>query len=284
VRARRSVGAAALAAAVGAALIAVTPPARADMLSVVNAVRKQGCGRGVPSAPPVKANKSLDAAARELARTGKLRGALEGSGYSAASSASLHIKGPTTDTDIRGELAGRSCSNVVDKQFTELGSYRQGGDTWLVFAAPLPKPPVLQPAAQAARVLRLVNEARASARKCGGRQFAAAPPLSMSSVLTSAAAGHARDMAERGELTHTGADGSQPADRITRAGYHWRASGENVAAGQQDADAVVAAWLASPGHCANIMQPNFTEMGVAFVQVPTANPNIYWAQSFATPR
>jgi uncharacterized protein YkwD len=32
------------------------------------------------------------------------------------------------------------------------------------------------------------------------------------------------------------------------------------------------------------MEPNFTEMGVAFVQVPDANPGIYWAQSFATPR
>ena len=67
------------------------------------------------------------------------------------------------------------------------------------------------------------------------------------------------------------------------AGYNWRASGENVASGQRDADAVVAAWLESPGHCANIMEPNFTEMGVAFVEVPGANPSIYWAQSFAAP-
>ena len=236
----RGVDAAAVAVVAGVALMSIATPVRADPLSVVNAVRTRGCGRGAPSAPALKTHKSLDTAARELARTGKLRGAVEGSGYPAARSASLHVKGPTTDEDLRRALAGRSCSNVVDAQFTELGSFRKDNETWMVFAAPLPKPPVLQPAAQATRVLRLVNEARAAARSCGGKQFAPAPPLSMSPVLASAAAAHARDMAEHGELTHTGSDGSQPAERITRAGYPWRASGENVAAVQQDADAVVA--------------------------------------------
>jgi len=108
--------------------------------------------------------------------------------------------------------------------------------------------------------------------------------LKSSPVLAATAAAHARDMAEHGKLTHTGSDGSRPADRITRAGYQWRSSGENVASGQRDADAVVADWLESPGHCANIMEPSFTEMGVAFFLVPGANPSIYWAQSFAAPR
>jgi uncharacterized protein YkwD len=143
---------------------------------------------------------------------------------------------------------------------------------------------VLEPAVEAARVLELVNAARAQERNCGRQSFAPAAPLKSSPVLASAAAAHARDMAEHAELTHTGSDGSKPADRITRAGYEWRGSGENVAAGQRNADAVVAAWLESPGHCVNIMEPNFTEMGVAFVEVPGANPGIYWAQSFATPR
>ena len=230
------------------------------------------------------ANQTLDTAARELARSGKLRESVEGAGYSAARSASLHIKGPTKDDDMRRELAARSCASLVDGEFTELGAYRRADETWIVLAKPLPKPPVLEPTAQAARVLELVNAARAEARKCGHQSFAPAPALKPSAVLAAAAAAHARDMAEHAELTHAGSDGSKPAERITRAGYEWRASGENVASGQRNADAVVAAWLQSPGHCANIMEPNFTEMGVAFVQMPGANPNIYWAQSFATPR
>jgi uncharacterized protein YkwD len=102
-------------------------------------------------------------------------------------------------------------------------------------------------------------------------------------MLNEAALRHARDMAERGSLGHQGSDGSQSGDRITRAGYRWRGSGENVAAGQRDADAVVAAWLDSPDHCATLMGPLFTEMGVAFALAPSKNPAIYWAQAFAVP-
>jgi uncharacterized protein YkwD len=279
----RNTGAALTAVLAGVAMLAAAPIAHADTLTVVNTMRKQGCGR-IPPAPAVRANGTLDAAARELARSGKLRESVEGAGYTAERSASLHIKGPTSDDDLRRELAARSCASLVDGEFTELGAYRRADETWIVLAKPLPKPPVLEPAAQAARVLELVNAARAEERKCGHQSFAPAPALKPSAVLASAAAAHARDMAEHAELTHAGSDGSKPADRIARAGYEWRASGENVASGQRDAGAVVAAWLKSPGHCANIMEPNFTEMGVAFVQVPGANPNIYWAQSFATPR
>ena len=276
-------GAALAAVLAGVAVLAATPCAHADTLMLVNALRKQGCGRTHP-APAVQANRKLDAAVREFARSGKLRESVDHAGYSAAKSASLHIKGPTSDDDIRRGLAARSCAALGDGEFTELGAYQRADETWIVLAKPLPKPPVLEPAAQAARVLELVNAARAAERTCGRQNFAPASALKRSPVLAAAAAAHARDMAEHAELTHTGSDGSKPADRLTRAGYEWRASGENVAAGQHDADTVVAAWLKSPGHCANIMEPSFTEMGVAFVQVPGANPSIYWAQSFAAPR
>jgi uncharacterized protein YkwD len=90
-------------------------------------------------------------------------------------------------------------------------------------------------------------------------------------------------MAARGSLCHEGSDGSKSGERITRAGYLWQASGENIAAGQADADAVVAAWLGSPGHCATLMGPFFTETGIAFALAPTKNPSIYWTQVFAAP-
>jgi uncharacterized protein YkwD len=108
--------------------------------------------------------------------------------------------------------------------------------------------------------------------------------LTLAPALTSAALLHAGDMARRGSLGHQGSDGSLSADRITRAGYLWQASGENIAAGQRDADAVVAAWLTSPGHCATLMAPYFTQTGIAFTLAPASNPSIYWTQVFATPR
>jgi uncharacterized protein YkwD len=88
----------------------------------------------------------------------------------------------------------------------------------------------------------------------------------------------------RSSSSGDGSDGSSSGERVTRAGYAWRAVGENIASGQKDADAVVAAWLASPGHCATLMGPYFAEMGVAFAYAPGANPGNYRAQEFAAPR
>jgi uncharacterized protein YkwD len=146
------------------------------------------------------------------------------------------------------------------------------------------QPSNVDSATTAARVLELVNVARAHSRRCGGRLLEAAPPLTLSSTLTDVALRHARDMAQHGSLDHRGSDGSQPDQRVARAGYHWRVIGENIAAGQPTADAVVASWLDSPGHCTNIMGPEFTEMGIAFARAPSGNPAIYWAQVFAAPQ
>src|SRR5262249_4410013 len=89
----RNTGAALTAVLAGVARAAAAQMASADALGLVNSLRKEGCARK-PPAPPVKANAALDAAARELARSGKLRESLESSGYAAARSESLHIKGP----------------------------------------------------------------------------------------------------------------------------------------------------------------------------------------------
>jgi uncharacterized protein YkwD len=132
-------------------------------------------------------------------------------------------------------------------------------------------------------VLELVNVAREQPRQCGDRSFQAAPQVMLSPTLTEVASLHAQDMAQQRVMDHRGSDGSTPAERVTRAGYRWRVVGENVAAGQPNADAVVAAWLASAAHCANIMESRFREMGIAFAVV-SGNPATYWTQVFATPR
>jgi uncharacterized protein YkwD len=79
-------------------------------------------------------------------------------------------------------------------------------------------------------------------------------------------------------------DGSNAADRVTRAGYRWRRLGENIALGQTTPERVVREWVLSPEHCATLMNPAFTEMGVAYnVNLDSAD-GIYWAQLFARPR
>jgi uncharacterized protein YkwD len=134
-----------------------------------------------------------------------------------------------------------------------------------------------------ARVVELVNVARSAGRKCGSERFASAPPLSTSRQLNDAAGDHARDMARKRFFDHQGADGSQPKDRVLRAGYRPRLTGENIALGPESAEEVVAGWLASPGHCANIMDARFENIGVG-VSTGRGRGRIYWVQTFGAPR
>jgi uncharacterized protein YkwD len=142
------------------------------------------------------------------------------------------------------------------------------------------------PADFAARVLELVNAARAEPRRCGWKRFAAAPPLTRSAMLEAVAREHAEDMAWRGRMEHAGGDGSTPAGRATRIGYRWLRIAENVAAGQATPEAAVASWLEIAGHCANLMDPAYTETGVGVATAAAGQDGPgwpYWAQIFGMP-
>jgi len=132
------------------------------------------------------------------------------------------------------------------------------------------------------RVLDLVNQARASSRRCGDDKFSATTPLTPSSVLNHAAQNHARDMARHNYFEHTGRDGSTPKQRLARLNYRSNLTGENIAYGPESAEEVVRGWLSSPGHCANIMEPRYREMGIA-VASGKKRGAIYWVQDFAVP-
>ncbi|MCI0382882.1 CAP domain-containing protein [Streptomyces sp. CNQ085] len=122
----------------------------------------------------------------------------------------------------------------------------------------------------AARVVELVNSERAKA---------GCAPLKVNEKLTEAARAHSKDMAGHRNMSHTGSDGSGPGDRIERAGYQWRAYGENVAHGYQTPESVMDGWMSSPGHRRNILNCSFEEIGVGLAQ-----PGHYWTQAFGTAR
>ncbi|MCU7929720.1 MAG: Ig-like domain-containing protein [Candidatus Thiodiazotropha sp. (ex Codakia rugifera)] len=130
-------------------------------------------------------------------------------------------------------------------------------------------------------MLTLVNNARAVTRACGTTSYPATSSLAWHCNLEQAAQGHSTSMADNNFFSHTGLDDSSPGDRITAAGYNWRTYGENIAAGYADEETAMNAWLNSPGHCANLMNPNFTEMGEAVAENPDSQYRIYWTQNFA---
>ncbi len=128
-------------------------------------------------------------------------------------------------------------------------------------------------------VLLLVNEARAAGANCGsGGSFAPTSALSMQPQLRCAARMHSRDMARRDFFDHTNPDGEGPQPRIERAGYEWSTWGENIAFGYPSPEAVMDGWMGSDGHCSNIMNPNFTEIGVGHYE------GNQWTQVFGAPR
>ncbi|MDJ0985798.1 MAG: CAP domain-containing protein [Desulfobacterales bacterium] len=106
------------------------------------------------------------------------------------------------------------------------------------------------------------------------------PPLSYDASLATAAQGHSEDMGLQNYFSHTGLDGRTACVRITDAGYTWNYCGENIAAGQPTPEDVIDTWMASPGHRANILNPNFCDIGVGYAYVASSNYGHYWTQNF----
>ncbi len=128
-------------------------------------------------------------------------------------------------------------------------------------------------AAMRAAVLCLVNAQRASR---------GLPALREDSRLDRSAQLWSRSMVARGVFSH----GSDFAARITAAGFDWSAAGENIATGYPTPAAVVAGWMASPGHCRNILAPDFSAIGIGVVAKPVrgfASGPATWTQDFGLP-
>lgn len=123
------------------------------------------------------------------------------------------------------------------------------------------------------KILALVNKARSKGCNCGGKYYAPAPPVSWNNKLERAAKKHSRYMNRKNLLTHTGKGSTNPGERIKKEGYDWITFGENVASGYANETEAINGWLKSKGHCKNIMNPKFREMGVA-------RSGAFWTQCF----
>lgn len=261
--------------------------ALADTLAALNALRRHGCAGARGGLTPLAVDAKLGRAAERVARGEALGSAVTASGYRALQSTVLVVQGAAGDAELGRVLEQQFCKQINERALRHAGVYSRAGargrsDTWVVLAAPVTLP-AIDVAQMRSQLLALVNRARAEQRRCGGRSMPPAAPVRWSSVLERVAAAHARDMAEHRTLSHTGSDGSDASERVSRARYAWRAVGENVAAGQRSAQEVVANWLTSAGHCANLMSTEFTEMGAAFATNAASDLGIYWAQVLAAP-
>ena len=130
---------------------------------------------------------------------------------------------------------------------------------------------------QAAALAR-INRARAAGADCrSAGRFAPARPLVWNDRLSLVASQHSRDMRQHDLFSHIGTDGRTVSQRATAVGYPWASIGENIEAGHESVDEAVAGWMESDHHCANIMEPGFTEMALACVKGgPDTAYTSYW--------
>ena len=145
-------------------------------------------------------------------------------------------------------------------------------------------------------LLDAINKERASSHTCGDRgTFGPVHSLVWNANLHASALEHAIDLAVSNTFSHDGSGtasditgNGRPSkfyERIVRNGYsNYYSVGENIAGGQRTLEEVMKAWMASPGHCENIMKSTYTEVGIAIVRNDQSTYQIYWAQNFGSKR
>ncbi|WP_431685689.1 CAP domain-containing protein [Hahella sp. NBU794] len=130
------------------------------------------------------------------------------------------------------------------------------------------------------QLLKAHNQIRAQTRTCGDKEYGDAPALTWNCKLAAAANAHSRDMADNNFFDHIGSNGLGVGARVKYQGYFYQVVGENIAAGYGSVSQVMQGWLDSPGHCANIMSKNYTEMGAARIDASGADYPSYWTTDF----
>jgi hypothetical protein len=109
------------------------------------------------------------------------------------------------------------------------------------------------------------------------------PLLAVSARLTTAAQAYAVLMATKGFFSHTGPDGSSLITRDVAAGYSgWTYLEENIASGQTSPAEVVAAWMNSPDHRANLLSTRVREIGVGYYFLGGSPYGSYWVEEFGS--
>ncbi|RRV07354.1 CAP domain-containing protein [Pseudomonas sp. v388] len=253
------------------------------LIESINAYRSQAqrCGGQVSMELPPLVNDSR--LVLPASGSGDLQQAMARAAYPMVTVQAISLSGPRDVQSAMDAIQESFCQVVLDPQFVDVGVSREGRDWRIVLARSLLASRLGDSQTEGQRLLEMVNTARSQPRQCGTQSFTATTPLVWNTVLAGAAMSHSRAMANNNYFDHKDRDGRMPGDRAELAGYVGQQTGENIAAGQDDTRKVVDGWLASPGHCANLMNPGFKELGVAYAIDPKSDAGIYWTAMFGTP-
>lgn len=251
-----------------------------QLIESINSYRSQPqrCGSQASNElPPLSADPRL-----RLRASGAvdLQQAMASASYPMVNVQAITLNGPRDAASAMKAIQESFCQVVLDPQFVDVGVSREDRDWRIVLARPLLSAKLGDAQSEGQKLLSELNTARSQARQCGGQAFTAAAPLAWNATLGTISQDHSRDMANNSYFDHKDRDGRTPGDRAELAGYSGQLVGENIAAGQDTVHKVVEGWLASPGHCANLMNPQYTELGAAYATDPKSNAGIYWTAMF----
>lgn len=147
------------------------------------------------------------------------------------------------------------------------------------------------------RYLDAINRARAKTQDCGKYGvLGPVDPLTWSSELYNAAVEHSVDMGKLDFFSHTGSGkdsditaislglsgGSSSGERVRFNGYEYQEEGENIAAGIEDLDNVIKAWIDSDGHCVHLMSSSYSEVGLSLYVAKDTKHKYFWTQVFGS--
>jgi uncharacterized protein YkwD len=258
-----------------------------QLLALVNAWRAAPAtcqGRMRPAVPALAPQRLLSGIA--LRPRTILLSVLDQAGYNAEVADAVNVEGPTDARAAFEALRESYCATLGSTRYSDIGAHQAGNEWTVVLATPVPNPVELLPNldTSAREVLDATNTARATGRQCGDTWMGAAPPVAWNAQLAAAALAHSQDMAEQSYFSHVNRRRQEVPQRAEAQGYSWRNIAENISRGQVSAQEAVNGWINSPGHCKNLMNPRFTEMGAGVAIHQAKHPNAYWTQVFATPR
>lgn len=132
------------------------------------------------------------------------------------------------------------------------------------------------------RVVNYINVLRAQPRVCGNKSYPAAPAIKWNKQLSVAAVSHSDDMANNDFFNHKGSLGLIASDRVSNSGYDWKTVAENIAGGTNTPEQTIDQWIASAGHCHNLMNNAHTEIGLACTRNNLSNYRVYWTLVLAS--
>ena len=255
-------------------------PEQAQLVDSINQYRSQAqrcASQASQELPPLVADPRL---VLPIDNPGNLQQALAAKAYPMVTVQAISLSGPQDAAAAMKALQESFCQVVLNPQFVDIGVNREGREWRIVLARPLLSGRLGDWQAEGQKLLEQINSARRQPRQCGGQAFTATTPLAWNAVLAGAAESHTRNMANNNFFDHKDRDGRTPGDRAELAGYNGQLIGENIAAGQDTVRKVVDGWLSSPGHCANLMNPQFRELGAAYAVDPKSDSGIYWTAMF----